>query len=1161
MTKKNKRTSQDFELPFKMFKQFAESASSGLGMADLEGAVKYVNPALCNMLEITPEDILNKSFISYYPKEMQKKLKEEVFPTLMEKGSWKGELEFITKNGKTVKTYESYAVIFDEEGKPQFINDVIRDISELKRLKEIEMDDMLKKQKKAEEKFSHFIKYLPFPLCNVDNDTGDILYFNETFHDMFGYTIKDIPNLEDWWIKAYPEPKYREWVLKNWGEAVENASKTDSEIRSDVYNVTCKNGEVKKVIIGGITLGEEFLATFIDVTEQQKAQKEKEELLYNLNERLKEMSTLYQFEQIENSTELSTEQALQKIVEILPAGWQFPEYTEAVIKYDNTYYKTENYKKTNYILEAPIEINEKVEGFVRVVYTKKMIPDQEDQFLDEEQKLIEAIASNTANLIKRRKYEKQLIESEKKFRDIVNAINDGIYNSNNEGNLTYVNHALCDIFGYKEDEILGKPFGIFIVPEAREKFIEAYKESFKTKKAHEVLEVPVLKKDGTKIIVEIKPTIIFKDDIPVGSRGVVRDVTDRKEWEQKIKDSEQRYRSFVENFHGIAFRSNMDWTPLYFHGAVKEITGYSEAEFINGNPRWDQIVHKDDIKQLMTQTAQKDLEKEGYAAQREYRIINKKGKTKWVVDYIQTVADETSGEHILQGALYDITKRKNAEQELEKINQELQENIEEKTVVEEELRATNESLQEEIEQRKQTEEELQANIQQRVAIEEELRATNETLEEEVEERRKTQEKLHQSEEKFRRLTENAQDMIYRMSLPDGEYEYVSPASEIIWGYTPKEVMSHPKLIADCIHPDFENYFKEEWQKLINGNMSPKYEYKIIDKHGNEKWLYQRNVLVKNTHGKAIAIEGIVTDITDRVHAQERFEKIFELSSDLICIADINGYFRLLNPAWEKIMGYTTDELMGKPFLDFIHPDDKESTLKVITEKLEKGETVLRFENRYIKKDGSVVWLEWTSQPNILEGITFAMARDVTDRKESEIQLKEQEERFRTLFDAEPDAILTADPMTGKLLQVNKAAEELFKRPVEELIGMHQTMLHPPEMRDGIVDKFIEIAIEGSNKPQEVVILDGEGNIIPVEVVGSVTEMQGKSIAVGIFRDISERKKAEEALLKKNTELETFNKMAVGREKRMVELKRKINKLSKELGKDEPYDLSFVDNND
>ena len=142
----------------------------------------------------------------------------------------------------------------------------------------------------------------------------------------------------------------------------------------------------------------------------------------------------------------------------------------------------------------------------------------------------------------------------------------------------------------------------------------------------------------------------------------------------------------------------------------------------------------------------------------------------------------------------------------------------------------------------------------------------------ITERKKIEQALKESETKYRRLAENAQDMIYRMSLPDVKYEYVSPASVQITGYTPEEFYSSPLLVAKIIHPDYNNYFKTEWSKLLKGEMRPTYEYKIITKTGKEKWLYQRNVLIRDKLNNPIAIESIVTDITDRKKAEQSLKK-------------------------------------------------------------------------------------------------------------------------------------------------------------------------------------------------------------------------------------------------------------------------------------------------
>lgn len=135
------------------------------------------------------------------------------------------------------------------------------------------------------------------------------------------------------------------------------------------------------------------------------------------------------------------------------------------------------------------------------------------------------------------------------------------------------------------------------------------------------------------------------------------------------------------------------------------------------------------------------------------------------------------------------------------------------------------------------------------------------------------EALRKNEKRFRRLAENAKDMIYRMSLPDGGYEYVSPASIDLFGYSPEEFYATPLLIRSAIHPDWVGYFKEHWANLLSGNMPSFYEYQIRHKSGQIKWLHQRNVLFLEDNGKPKAIEAIVSDITERKRMEEEREKI------------------------------------------------------------------------------------------------------------------------------------------------------------------------------------------------------------------------------------------------------------------------------------------------
>lgn len=115
-----------------------------------------------------------------------------------------------------------------------------------------------------------------------------------------------------------------------------------------------------------------------------------------------------------------------------------------------------------------------------------------------------------------------------------------------------------------------------------------------------------------------------------------------------------------------------------------------------------------------------------------------------------------------------------------------------------------------------------------------------------------------------------------------------------------------------------------------------------------------------------------------------FEKFFDLSLDMLVIAGTDGYFKRVNPAWERTLGWTSEALLSRPFVDFVHPDDVEPTLREI-EKLSQGIPTVSFENRYRCADGTYKHLLWTSFPEEETGLLYAVARDVTEFKKSQEQ--------------------------------------------------------------------------------------------------------------------------------------------------------------------------------
>jgi PAS domain S-box-containing protein len=145
----------------------------------------------------------------------------------------------------------------------------------------------------------------------------------------------------------------------------------------------------------------------------------------------------------------------------------------------------------------------------------------------------------------------------------------------------------------------------------------------------------------------------------------------------------------------------------------------------------------------------------------------------------------------------------------------------------------------------------------------------------------------------------------------------------------------------------------------------------------------------------------------RAQAQAELDRIFNLSSDLIAVADFEGHFKRVNPAFERTLGYSSEELRSRPYVEFVHPDDRSRTLRA-TDELSRGRELVEFENRYLRDDGSVRWLEWSARSAPGEAVIYAAARDVTERK----QLEEEQAALRRVATAvarggSPDDVFAA----------------------------------------------------------------------------------------------------------------------------------------------------------
>lgn len=256
----------------------------------------------------------------------------------------------------------------------------------------------------------------------------------------------------------------------------------------------------------------------------------------------------------------------------------------------------------------------------------------------------------------------------------------------------------------------------------------------------------------------------------------------------------------------------------------------------------------------------------------------------------------------------------------------------------------------------------------------------------------------------------------------------------------------------------------------------------------------------------------------RKQLEEDLNQIFKTSPDVICISGADGYLKRINPAACTLLGYTESELLDKPLMELIHPEDRIHTNEK-EEQLTLGKSTQRFENRYIKKSGEVIWLAWTSTPSSEEGLIFGIAKNITKQKNLQNLLDSATDLAR-IGGWEVDLIKNTLFWSSITCEIHEV-EGHYEPDLEDAINFYREDVRP------LVRQRIEESIQ-NGKPWdfELPIITAKGNERWVRSIGQCDFRDGISVRLyGSFQDIHQRKIAELAFQKaydeKNTILESI----------------------------------------
>jgi PAS domain S-box-containing protein len=250
----------------------------------------------------------------------------------------------------------------------------------------------------------------------------------------------------------------------------------------------------------------------------------------------------------------------------------------------------------------------------------------------------------------------------------------------------------------------------------------------------------------------------------------------------------------------------------------------------------------------------------------------------------------------------------------------------------------------------------------------------------------------------------------------------------------------------------------------------------------------------------------VGQFIERRRAEEDRDRFFTLSLDMLCIGGFDGYFKRLNPAWEQTFGFTLDEFRAEPFMNFVHPEDREATLGEI-EKLRAGAATISFTNRYRCKDGSYRWLQWKATPFLRQQVIYAAARDITEQKRTEHEIQRINTFLDSIIENIPSMIFVKDAATLRFERINRAGEQLLGYRREDLIGMSDYDFFSKEQADFFAEKDREV-LSGKQliEVTEEEIKTREGRrFIHTRKMPILDDQGNTRYLLGISEDITEHK--------------------------------------------------------
>ena len=777
----------------------------------------------------------------------------------------------------------------------------------------------------------------------------------------------------------------------------------------------------------------------------------------------------------------------------------------------------------------------------------------------------------TRDITERKQIAENLRQSEERYKNIIENMQEGYFELDLNGVYTFVNEANCRLLGYTKEELIGMQARQHMPDENNFKKIDqCYREIYRTGIPVKTLEVFSVKKDGTQVIYDTSVTLIRDaKGNPVGFRGVSRDITVRKTMEERLRQSEERYRSIIEQMADGYFETDLNGKFTFVNDAECRITSYPREELIGNDSRLfaDKAYYKK-MYRLFVDVYKTDKPITAY----DVELTTKDGK-RAIHEISVSLMKNKNGEIIgFRGISRDVTERKLAEEALRQSEEKYRTIIESindayyETDLSGNLIFMNDIL---CKHRGYTREELtgknsrmfqdDVNFKKTVEFYTEIYKTGvpsilemecvkkdgtkgiyelslslirdkdgkktgfRGISRDITKRKQMENLLKESEEKYRTILEEMNDGYFEVDLT-GKYTFITETNARLLATTPEKLLGK----------DSSEYMVKEDIPLVRGAFNKIYKtgkpernitYRALHKDGTISIAELSGFPRKDEKGNIIGFRGIARDITERKQmeealrqSEEKYRNILQSIQEGYFELDLAGNYTFVNDANCRLLGYSRDEIIGMNTRQHMpYEDNYKKASQAYTKLFLTGKPIESMEIFSVKKDGTPVIYE-TSVTLIKDAqgkaIGFrGVSRDITERKQMEEQIRQSEERYRTIIEQMEDGYFETD-LSGRFTFVNDAECRNTGYSCEEIIGKKSSLFVDEKTYKELFNLFSNIYQTGKPiKSYDLALFKKDGTRTYNEIsVNLIRNAQGESVGFrGIARDVTERKRQEEQI--------------------------------------------------